>query len=364
MSYPLPIATTSTAHTPRQATALLALIAAALYLGGFYLPFMEVGGEGGSLSDGDSSALWVWVVPSVLALITAGVGLAGTAVASAIAAGLVMGLAGLTTFELLFIHRFTDELSNGAGVSFSKGIGYWTLLLAVLASLAAALSLVPTEANEARCNQVLGALAGLAGLGVPLSILLPVDGSSVLDIGDATIEFGVFAWALLAPLLGSLMAVSGRRVGAAFALGVGLGHLGFTAAVMQDIGDADGSFSFALSTNHTAIYHWAAALSVLFAAAALTQVVAPSSPVASFTAGPNMSGYVPASPAQPGFRPTYTPQPTFTSQPAYQQPVAPQQPASQWAPDPYGRHQYRLWNGSAWTEHVADQGVVGHDPVG
>ncbi|MDO8391576.1 MAG: DUF2510 domain-containing protein [Actinomycetota bacterium] len=357
MSYPLPIATTKVAEPLRQATALLALIAAALYLAGFYLPIMEVGGEGGSLSDGDSSAMWVWVAPSVLALIAAAVGLAGTALASAIAAGLTTGMAGITTFELLFIHRFTDEMSNGAGVSFTKGIGYWTLLLAVVASIAAALSLVSAGADEPRCNQALGALAGVVGLGVSLSILLPVDGVSVLDIGDGVIQFGLFVWALLAPLLGSLMAVSGRRAGAAFAVGVGLGHLGFTAAVMQDIGAADGSFSFALTTNHTAIYHWAAILSVVFAGAALTQVVRPTSPVASFTVGTNMSGYVPASPAQPGFQPTYT------AQPQYQQPVAPQQSASQWAADPYGRHQHRLWDGSAWTEHVADRGVVGHDPI-
>ena len=28
-----------------------------------------------------------------------------------------------------------------------------------------------------------------------------------------------------------------------------------------------------------------------------------------------------------------------------------------WDPDPYQRHQTRYWNGAAWTEHVADNGV-------
>jgi hypothetical protein len=35
----------------------------------------------------------------------------------------------------------------------------------------------------------------------------------------------------------------------------------------------------------------------------------------------------------------------------------------QWAPDPTGRHQYRWWNGSEWTEHVADDGRNSVDPI-
>jgi hypothetical protein len=37
-------------------------------------------------------------------------------------------------------------------------------------------------------------------------------------------------------------------------------------------------------------------------------------------------------------------------------------PAS-WAPDPTGRHQWRWWGGMAWTDHVADDGVAGEDPI-
>ncbi|MGY1815408.1 PH domain-containing protein [Blastococcus sp. SYSU D00820] len=32
-----------------------------------------------------------------------------------------------------------------------------------------------------------------------------------------------------------------------------------------------------------------------------------------------------------------------------------------WLPDPSGSHELRYWNGSAWTEHVSDQGVTGQD---
>jgi hypothetical protein len=34
-----------------------------------------------------------------------------------------------------------------------------------------------------------------------------------------------------------------------------------------------------------------------------------------------------------------------------------------WLPDPTGIHELRYWNGSAWTEHVSDQGTTGVDPV-
>ncbi len=34
-----------------------------------------------------------------------------------------------------------------------------------------------------------------------------------------------------------------------------------------------------------------------------------------------------------------------------------------WYPDPTGRHQYRYWDGATWTEHVADGGESGLDPL-
>ncbi len=43
-------------------------------------------------------------------------------------------------------------------------------------------------------------------------------------------------------------------------------------------------------------------------------------------------------------------------------PVTPSVPA-QWAPDPSGRHQHRWWDGERWTEHVADNGNSGVDPL-
>lgn len=34
-----------------------------------------------------------------------------------------------------------------------------------------------------------------------------------------------------------------------------------------------------------------------------------------------------------------------------------------WYPDPTNRHQLRYWDGTAWTDHVSDNGVAGTDPV-
>lgn len=48
-------------------------------------------------------------------------------------------------------------------------------------------------------------------------------------------------------------------------------------------------------------------------------------------------------------------------QPAASAPVA--APAA-WYADPAGRHQQRYWDGSRWTEHVADNGQSSVDPEG
>jgi uncharacterized RDD family membrane protein YckC len=40
---------------------------------------------------------------------------------------------------------------------------------------------------------------------------------------------------------------------------------------------------------------------------------------------------------------------------------APENPP-RWAADPLGRHQYRYWDGSQWTEHVSDDGMLTVDP--
>lgn len=41
----------------------------------------------------------------------------------------------------------------------------------------------------------------------------------------------------------------------------------------------------------------------------------------------------------------------------------PPAPSGEWRPDPTGRHQHRYWDGTGWTEHVADDGEARLDPL-
>ncbi len=43
--------------------------------------------------------------------------------------------------------------------------------------------------------------------------------------------------------------------------------------------------------------------------------------------------------------------------------VGPAATPADWYPDPSGRHQHRYWDGYAWTDHVADAGNAGVDPM-
>jgi len=64
-----------------------------------------------------------------------------------------------------------------------------------------------------------------------------------------------------------------------------------------------------------------------------------------------------AAPAAPGAAPTAAPA-AAPSAPPTAPPVAPG-----WAADPYGRHQWRYWDGSRWTDQVADGSTQTTDPA-
>ncbi|MGH9125764.1 MAG: DUF2510 domain-containing protein [Acidimicrobiales bacterium] len=49
--------------------------------------------------------------------------------------------------------------------------------------------------------------------------------------------------------------------------------------------------------------------------------------------------------------------------PAAPMPAPPPPPPPNWYPDPAGRHEYRYWNGSSWTNAVSDRGVEGADAL-
>jgi hypothetical protein len=122
---------------------------------------------------------------------------------------------------------------------------------------------------------------------------------------------------------------------------VGIAHVGLSLAILQDIGVSGGSVTGSLTTSHPAILHTSVLASVVLAGLALGRVVQAVAPVARFA--------------------PYAPGPVGAPTP-YQPPVQPEV-RSQWAADPYGRHQFRLWDGHTWSASVSDNGIVGNDPV-
>ena len=71
----------------------------------------------------------------------------------------------------------------------------------------------------------------------------------------------------------------------------------------------------------------------------------------------------PTAPARaPGTRPPTSPS-APAEEPESTAPSAPPASPAAWHPDPLGRHELRWWDGSRWTEHVADGGETSTDPV-
>jgi len=67
----------------------------------------------------------------------------------------------------------------------------------------------------------------------------------------------------------------------------------------------------------------------------------------------------PAQPASAQQAPEPVPSPAAATPPD----KPPPPPKGMWASDPSGGHQYRWWNGTAWTDYVADNGQESQDPL-
>lgn len=59
----------------------------------------------------------------------------------------------------------------------------------------------------------------------------------------------------------------------------------------------------------------------------------------------------------------YAPQPYAAAPTAPLAAGAPSAVPAGWAADPSGRHEFRYWDGTAWTEHVSDSGVTSTDAL-
>jgi hypothetical protein len=119
---------------------------------------------------------------------------------------------------------------------------------------------------------------------------------------------------------------------------------------------APGSFAGAWDAPHDTSKSKAPAVDQL----AYQQSPSAMGPFGAATGGYGGTGTMPGPAYQPQGQPAYQPQ----GQPAYQpQAEAPSLPPAAWQPDPTGRHQLRYWDGSQWTEHVADNGTQAVDPL-
>jgi hypothetical protein len=92
----------------------------------------------------------------------------------------------------------------------------------------------------------------------------------------------------------------------------------------------------------------AAAMLALRGQSLLPAPVRPAAPVA---APPSPAPQVPTAPATPAT-------PTTPTTPAAAGPGSPG-----WAADPFGRHQWRYWDGTRWTDQVADGSTQSTDPA-
>ncbi|HMF82124.1 MAG TPA: DUF2510 domain-containing protein [Acidimicrobiia bacterium] len=78
---------------------------------------------------------------------------------------------------------------------------------------------------------------------------------------------------------------------------------------------------------------------------------------------------LPAAPARPAPRTAPAAAPPAAARTTATAPVAPSAPptappvAPGWAADPYGRHQWRYWDGGRWTDQVADGSTQSTDPA-
>lgn len=77
---------------------------------------------------------------------------------------------------------------------------------------------------------------------------------------------------------------------------------------------------------------------------------------------PQSLGQTPPAPSAPARAAPPPPAPAVVA-PVVATPSAPPPPAADWKPDPTGAHEFRFWDGNAWTAHVADNGVTGYDPI-
>lgn len=239
---------------------------------------------------------------------------------------------GATVSIVTAMYKLVDQTP---GVSLGAGFYcHVAAVMAALSALGAAFKSAP-PASAPTFNQGLCLLAAVSFLGVPAALLLARHGVSVWDIDDGLIKLGFVVWALLPTAVAVYAVLTRRAVGVAVSAGVALGLAGM---VLFDLARDDSGAKNLLAgfeVRYPGLYNL-----VVVAALVLTVVL--------LLTGGATTASMPAA---------------FSAVPAMPSAAPGQVPGAGWAPDPYGRHGQRYWDGHQWTAYVDDGGVSGTDPI-
>ena len=323
-------------------------MAAVLYVVACYAPILSAGGESATLADSGFDSTVVFLLPAVLGALGAIVGLIGRPIGSIIGAGVVGGGAGyaitLLTITWYLVSGDSDEESSLFQLDYEWG--YFALIAATaiaLFALVAGLSASRDAVRGPAPQTVFATLAGLAFVGVPLSLLLPENGVSVWDFPDNAVKASVIAWAVLAPLVGFAAAMSRTRGGVALALGVAIGHFGVVAALARsDWKFDDGSTSLVM---REPIFVGCMVAAVVLCVLSLVLSPGALSPEAAMMT-------------------EHAPTPAGIAAPPPVVDLTTTEVAGRWDEDPYGRHQLRWFDGHRWTDRVMNDLVENQDQPG
>jgi hypothetical protein len=253
-----------------------------------------------------------------------------------------------------------------------------------LMAIAGALGLVVVFAGlfalGGRINRIVAAV--IAALAITWGVL-------ILPIASDANPSAVKAGLIVAPM----------SIAAIMAIGALIGRYGsaipFVAAIVQLPVALDAADN---ATSDKGVHQWRLVLLIAIAVLAVVQFVvtslalrreaaareaalqtspAPAAPVggvaAAFVVAPAAAQYEPTPPADNAWATPFSdaaaPAPSGAAAPmagaaaAQPEPEPPPSVPAGWAPDPYGRHEMRYWDGTKWTDEVYSAGARGTDPL-
>jgi hypothetical protein len=326
-----------------------------------------IAGVGAAIGAGSSGFLEQWISTRALAF-GWGSALALAAVAALI--GSVLSLAAhdvgppIVAGACAVIAAATFSTLAADGVDVSALLDDWPTrgLLFIGGGVAAALGVVlGLAACRGRAHGALGAIVSLLSLGWLAAVAFQ------LRLDDRRFEFTVkpflgFALVVAVSIIGALV---GRYGILAAVTGAAVLLPRFLLAAEFDNGRQPASVAAVLAATGAIVIGVAASLLAARQPAPAFGTGAWPPQASPFDVSPDDTNVMYALPA-PGGSPFHTDRVPVVHQPPVPAPTPAAHAVSvvpQWAPDPYGRHQIRYWDGTRWTESVQDNGVAATDVI-